>query len=62
MTVNDVTREEIYVCPVCLFQYSPMCTSLLLFYLDWDFDATTQESIMCMLEMPVLLQCTYEMY
>ena len=45
----------------CLYQYSPMCTSYC-FTCDRDCDDTTQESIMCMLEMPVLIQCTCEMY
>lgn len=46
----------------CLYQYSPMCTSCLCSTYDWDCDNMTPESIMCMLEMPVLIQCTCEMY
>lgn len=62
VTVADVTGKRNLCLSKCLYQYSPMCTSYLCFTCDRDYDNTTQENIMCMLKMPVLIQCTCEMY
>lgn len=61
VTVANVTgRKKSHVCPsVC--NSTHLC-ALPAFVLDRDCDSTTPESIMCMLEMPVLIQCTCEMY
>lgn len=62
VTVTDFTGKRNLYLSKCLYQYSPMCTSYSCFTSDWDYDNATPESIMCMLEMPVLVQCSCEMY